>query len=279
MEIQVLLPDEEKKPKRRSCFISTITFIPRVIFVCCFDFILFLIVAVMLFLASCCKVSFNYDPTSEKSKKSKIPILLIHGSEWIIGRKYLLKDEYGSIYSLNYDGLTSNDPTMGIDDYSKGKIRDKILGICKDTNQQEIILIGHSMGGLISGYYSEHLSESDNIQVKNIITIGSPWNGAPLLSCFPSSDKRMKQMTPNDSFLPDLISKMKDSESKNKRRYFSVHSSLDLMAPSSCARATVNYERDVGYDYLSHYGLVAHPEVWNQIEYWLDKIYNQNEEV
>ena len=82
MEIQVLIPEEKKKIKKNenNCCISTLTFIPRVLFVCCFDCFLFLIVIVMLTLANCCKMSFNYDPPSNKTKKSKIPILLIHGS-------------------------------------------------------------------------------------------------------------------------------------------------------------------------------------------------------
>jgi len=94
----------------------------------------------------------NFDPT--KPKTNAVPILLLHGngfneSQWILGREFLKKEQYGSVFSLNYDGLVTNDPKKGIDDYAAEKVRDKILQIKKLTGQDRVILVGHSMGGMM----------------------------------------------------------------------------------------------------------------------------------
>lgn len=87
------------------------TKIPRIIFTILID-VLLLPGALVLLLVACCKPDFN--PKPEEVKYGKTPILLLHGSgfnqsEWVVGRQFLKKKQYGSIFSLNYDGLVSNE--------------------------------------------------------------------------------------------------------------------------------------------------------------------------
>jgi hypothetical protein len=150
-ETKILIEEEEEEEesisiedKKNECFKETITLPFRIIFSFLIEIIILPIIIILLLLAWC-GVSFNYDP--DKNFKKKVPILLIHGNgfneiEWLIGRYYLNKQEYGDIFSLNYDGLISNDNKMGICDYAKGKVRSKILEILKKTQNEEIILIG-----------------------------------------------------------------------------------------------------------------------------------------
>src|SRR5262249_43601080 len=117
--------------------------------------------------------------------KDKVPILLIHGSrsneaQWVVGRQFLKKEEYGSVFSLNLDGLVSNDPKKGIEDYAR-KVSEKIAEIKARTGQNEVILIGHSMGCVVAGYYAEYLARSESTIVKHVISFASPWQGSPFL--------------------------------------------------------------------------------------------------
>jgi poly(3-hydroxyalkanoate) synthetase len=71
----------------------------------------------------------------------------------LIGRSFLNDKSYGSIFSLNYDGIIGKyNPEKGIEDFTD-VVRKKIIEIKKISNNNEIILLGHSMGGIISGYF------------------------------------------------------------------------------------------------------------------------------
>lgn len=134
-------------------------------------------VILSLLIVACCKASFN--PKSADIKQGQIPVVLIHGSgfndsEWLVGRQFFKKQEYGSVFSLNYDGLISNDPTKGIEDYARDKISAEIKKIKAMTGSNSVILIGHSMGGLIAGYYAEHCAEADGVNIDHVINIASP---------------------------------------------------------------------------------------------------------
>lgn len=218
----------------------------------------------------------NFDPT--EIKKGKIPILLLHGSgfnesEWILGRQFLKKENYGSVFSLNYDGLASNDPNMGIDDYAAGKVRDKILEIQQLTRQDQIILIGHSMGGKIGAYWAEYLAEQTGIQANHIITIGTPADGSPLLDRFIAKNpaKRYEQMKVKSEFREKLVGTARQSERQGLRKYYSIGSTTDLAAPAPLL--TEDPRRQLSLSYLGHYGLIVSPRVWLQIRSWLDQIY------
>jgi len=263
------------------------TKIPRVAFAIFFDFLLLPGAAVLL-LTAACKLDFN--PTEKDVKKDKIPILMLHGSgfnetEWIVGRQFLNKKEYGSVFSLNYDGLISNDPRKGIDDYAKGKIREEIKRIKMLTGQDRIILMGHSMGGLIAGYYAEHCADADNIKVEHVISIASPWQGTPIIdykwkwkgkTAKENETKRHQQMSVSGGtfdepeFRQNLVQKALESERQGVRKYYNIWSTTDYAVPCDSGCLTKENKRQRSFTYLGHYGIVIWPSVWLQVRSWLD---------
>jgi len=117
----------------------------------------------------------DYDPLI--IKRGKIPILLLHGksynqSQWIVGRYKLNQNNIGSVFSMDYDGLCTNSKYKTIEDYAL-LVRNKILEIKKKTGMNEIIIIGHSLGGLVASSFAENLAK-DCIIVKHVITIATP---------------------------------------------------------------------------------------------------------
>ena len=238
--------------------------------------IAFLPVAGLLLLIACCKS--NYDSTHPK--RNKIPILQIHGSgfceiEWAASWPWLSKEEYGSVFTLNLDGLASNEPHMGIEDYARGKIRDKIRAIKQLTGQNEVILMGHSMGGLVAAYYAEHCAVEDGTTVRHVISIATPWHGAPLLNCKNEQEKpkRYKQMSENNDFLRDLAGKALQSDGSGRRTYYSIGATTDFMVPGASSLLTGNKNHSRVYSWLGHYGIIAYPGPWLQIRSWLNPIY------
>jgi pimeloyl-ACP methyl ester carboxylesterase len=256
--------------------INQFFWIPKAIFSFVFDFFLLLPAAILVCL-TLAKINMN----RTRIKKNAIPILLIHGSGfnescWLLGRLFLRKKNYGSVFSLNYDGLVTNDPLKGIDDYAEGKLSEKIIVIKKMTQQDEIILIGHSMGGLISSYYAQYQAVKDQVEVKHLISIASPWKGVPILKWLPNflRAKRYDHMKINNAFLKELVSSARSSERRRERFYYNIASTADFIVPASMSLLTEDPRRQKIYNSLGHYGLLASFRVWYQIRKWLDCIYH-----
>ncbi len=270
--------------------VETATKIPRIIFTILCD-ILLLPAALALLLVARCKSNFN--PKPEDVKQRTTPILLLHGSgfnqsEWVVGRQFLKNQEYGSVFSLNYDGLASNDPTKGVEDYAQDKISKEIKRIKELTGSDRIILMGHSMGGLIAGYYAENLAKADEVNVEHVISIATPWQGTPSIDCFwklggrfskERESKRHQQMSlsggteTDPKFRQNLVAKALNSERKGVRKYYNIWSTTDYAVPGAHGRVTEDPRRQRSFSYLGHYALVAWPSVWLQTRAWLNEIY------
>ncbi len=223
----------------------------------------------------------SFDPTDAQVKKDKTPILLIHGSgfnesEWIVGRQFLKKEEYGSVFSLNLDGLASNESEKGIEDYAYQKVLLKIREIKEKTGQNEVILIGHSMGGMVAGHYAEHFARAENTIVKHVISIATPWQGAPLLgSCLfkNTPEIRYQQMRVDSVFRQTLAQTAVASDKAGHRKYYTAGSTTDFMVPAPASNLALPKNRQYTTSWLGHYGAAIHVGTWLQIRSWLDAAY------
>ncbi|MBS0625664.1 MAG: alpha/beta fold hydrolase [Verrucomicrobia bacterium] len=239
--------------------------------------ILLLPAAGILLLAMLAKPKF--DP--ESPKQNGVPILLLHGSgfnesEWAFGRMFLKNDNYGSVFSLNYDKMASNDPTKGIDDYAAEKVREKIQEIKRLTNQDELIIIGHSMGGLIAGDYADKFSKEDGVKVKHIISLASPWQGSPVVDRFlagPNDPKRYKHMSTDNPYRKELVENTLRAERNGDLKLYNIGSETDFLVPGFSSFITEDPRRQKMFEYLGHYGIIVSIQAWLQVRTWLDSIY------
>lgn len=180
------------------------------------------------------------------------------------------------MFSINYDGIISNDPKKGIDDYATGKVREKIVQIKQMTGQNRIILIGHSMGGMIAGHYAEHFASQDGILIEHVMSIASPWRGSPAVDCLlagKDAPKRYNQMSSANRFRQELVARALDSERAGKRNYYSIGSEVDFQVLGISSTLTEDPRRQRMFSYLGHFGIIVSPSVWGQICSWLDGIY------
>jgi pimeloyl-ACP methyl ester carboxylesterase len=271
-------------------FVTTITRIFRIAIAIFSDLIL---VPVKYILISIATRKVNFNPSAKKIKNGKIPIVLIHGSGfndtlWIVGRQYLRKKKYGSVFSFNLDKITDWDPKKGIDDYAKERVSVEMKRIKELTGQNEVILIGHSMGGMVAGYYAENCAEQDGIKVKHVISIASPWKGSPTIDKFmemgggfakSTNTHRHHQMSlahPPDNdpkFRKKLVAKALSSERRGVRNYYNIWSTTDMAVPRHQGSLSEDPRRQRIFNMVGHYYVAIAPSTWFQVQSWLNKIY------
>src|SRR5579863_8545591 len=95
---------------------------------------------------------------TQASKATGKPILLVHGycnnsSVWTYMQRKLQQGTNYRIYTIDL-GF----PFQSIHKYVE-KVTQKILEICQETGHQEVILMGHSMGGLVSSMVAVQMPE------------------------------------------------------------------------------------------------------------------------
>jgi len=77
----------------------------------------------------------------------------------------------------------------------------KIKHLLQATKAQQVVLVGHGMGGLIAAWYARHLDEEDLVQ--QVITIGTAWRGTKM-AIFGGGQARA-EMLPSNPQLTNLV--------------------------------------------------------------------------
>ncbi len=108
--------------------------------------------------------------------KSGVPILLVHGyvcnrGLWVKFIKRLAAAGLGPIHTIT---LT---PLFGGIDVLVAKLDARIEAICAETGAASVMIVAHSMGGLVARAY---LAEARTARVGRLVTLGSPHHGTQL---------------------------------------------------------------------------------------------------
>ena len=197
---------------------------------------------------------FNFDSSLE-NPSSKTPILLIHGylsyaSTWYYLHRYLHQKEIGPIYTINLPSLESIE-TSAI------RIHEKAQEIFAQTSHPNLILIGHSRGGLAASLYA---SQSKNA-VSHVITIASPLKGTSW--AYASTGKDVIEMQPDSSFLQKLQTQV----AKTNTSFLHIASYNDwITSPES---SSFEGNSPILINHLGHLGLIFSSNVAETIHDWL----------
>ncbi len=105
-----------------------------------------------------------------------VPILLVHGylcnrGLWVTFSRALAAAGLGPVHTVTlepvFDGIDALVP----------KLAARIEAICRASGASQIMLVAHSMGGLVARAY---LAQSDANRVSRLVTLGSPHHGTQL---------------------------------------------------------------------------------------------------
>jgi triacylglycerol esterase/lipase EstA (alpha/beta hydrolase family) len=196
------------------------------------------------------------------SKRGGVPILLIHGycmnsGMWIPFEYNIRKKNLGPIYTLNLFP-----PFTGIENLA-AQVKKKIASIRSDGNNNKVILIGHSQGGLVAAYYAEHLAPEG--EVSKVITIASPLKGTRMGKL--GIGKNSRQMSLNSAFTSALASKIRCNE---RILYYHISMKMDnLILPSSSALLNTHPSREATFDHVGHLSSAFSPKVAQKVAEWI----------
>jgi pimeloyl-ACP methyl ester carboxylesterase len=108
-----------------------------------------------------------------------------------------LPKEVSAIHQLSFKGRWRGKDIP----YFAQQLIDKVIA----NGDKEVILTGHSRGGLIAAYAAEKLARAKGIKVKGVMPICSPFRGSQLaVAPLAWMSKSVQQMQPGSDFLKDL---------------------------------------------------------------------------
>jgi pimeloyl-ACP methyl ester carboxylesterase len=188
------------------------------------------------------------------------PILLIHGylhhaKVWGLQKKWLEALGHGPIYAINL-GI----PFQSIRTYAE-KVQKMALKIAEEQGRSDLILIGHSMGGLVASWYATKLAKPNT--VTDLITIASPLYGTPVAKIAIGPNGR--EMESNSPFLKELQALMKENK---KIRFYHIATETDFFViPGHSAFFKENPHAI--YRNIGHTSLLLSRRVADQIHEWI----------
>lgn len=199
-------------------------------------------------------------PSKEKVRGSGQPILLVHGymnhgSVWSLPKKRLEAMGFGPVYTINL-----GHPFRSMVLYAE-KVKEKAEKIAQETGRKDLILIGHSMGGVIASLYATKYAPAGT--VTDVITIGSPLHGTYMAHI--ALGQNAREMQPNSPLLQEVRALMKENK---EIRFYHIGTKSDLLVvPGSSAIIAEN--NHFLFDDIGHVSLLYSKRVVNKVGEWI----------
>jgi len=151
--------------------------------------------------------------------EGETPIILVHGylntnTGWVDFRNALKNQKLGPVYAPVLHSSAQDIRR------SAHRIAEVIEAVREENGDRPVILIGHSMGGIISAYCTQHLTPRGS--VKGVITLASPLRGTKTATL--AFGKAAHQMQCQSRFLESLCAQIRYQP---KARYICLGSSAD----------------------------------------------------
>jgi triacylglycerol esterase/lipase EstA (alpha/beta hydrolase family) len=129
---------------------------------------------------------------------ARLPVILVHGvmvndGVWFTMRRYLARHDVGAVYTINYG------PPYGDIEHFAEQLGAKIESVCAATGAARVLLVCHSMGGLVARAY---VRKRGPARIERIVTIGTPHHGSMFARGL--IGRCLAQMRPGNAWLAEL---------------------------------------------------------------------------
>lgn len=182
---------------------------------------------------------------------AQMPVLLLHGigcnaAVWTGMRRYLEAQGLGPVYALSY-----GPPFASIETFAP-QVAAKLAQIGKDTGARQVVLVGHSMGGLVARTY---LRRYGSARVARLVTIGTPHEGS--MHAWLMSGTSLSEMRPGSAYIGALSRLDENEEGVPTVSLWSWHDSM--VTPQTSSR--LPWAENIVLRGIAHNALLGHREV------------------
>jgi triacylglycerol esterase/lipase EstA (alpha/beta hydrolase family) len=181
------------------------------------------------------------------------PVLLVHGvysnaGVWYRLLRHLARRGVENLFTVNLEP-----PLAGIDYFAK-QLAARVTEILRLTGAGKVVLVGHSMGGLVARAYLARLGGAP--RVARLVTIGSPHHGSELARIAPGQCGA--EMIPGTAWLAALEASDHGAPAVPTLSIFSRHD--NMVAPQDSAMLVG--ARNLPLDRFGHLELLLSREVF-----------------
>ncbi|HCE11101.1 MAG TPA: lipase [Oxalobacteraceae bacterium] len=197
-----------------------------------------------------------------------LPVLLIHGYGCNSGYWHSLSRFLARKNITHY--AVDLEPVLGdIDGYS-AIVEQAVEAVCRETGHDKIILVAHSMGGLVTRAY---LRDHGSARIAKIITLGTPHHGTGLAKFGIGANSRQmrREGSTRENVPSDWLCQLEKSEDPATRALFvSIFSHHDnIISPQTSSY--LPGARNIEFHGIGHVALALNPQIQAQV---VEEIHN-----
>jgi triacylglycerol esterase/lipase EstA (alpha/beta hydrolase family) len=186
---------------------------------------------------------------------ARLPLLLVHGvavndGVWFALRRDLARRGLGPVYTINYG------PPLASIEHFATQLASRIDTIRAATGAQRVVLIAHSMGGLVSRAYLRRFGAA---RIAQLVTIGTPHHGSTLAWTF--AGRCLAQMRPGSRWLVEINLAESEPPPVPITSIWSRHDSM--VAPQSSAELAS--AMNIALAGIGHNALLNHRGVMDEV--------------
>ena len=186
-------------------------------------------------------------------RRSEAPVLLVHGvlcnaGVWHRFVRWLRARGVGPVYAISYG------PPLASIDWFAHEVAHKIDAILAATGARRVVVVAHSMGGLVMRAY---LRDQGGAKIARLVTIGTPHEGS--MHAWMAMGACLAQLRPGNAWLAALGPPPADAPPIVS--LWSWHDSM--VAPQTSSR--IAFGENVELAGVAHNALLRDPAVFERV--------------
>lgn len=184
--------------------------------------------------------------------------VLFHGSgfnrlQFLLARPLLLRSLRRRLPGLRVQVVAwDNEEFLGSDGASIKQLAERVLpDLLGTTGVRKWVFVGHSLGGLVAAELCSRVSPVA------LVTLGTPWQGAPLLRF-----KRCRRLPRHEEMAPDseTLAELRRQASNRPLKVLCLGSRSDVLVGGDSW--VLKGHGRAEWPWLGHYSMLAWPGVW-----------------